>query len=393
MSSNPPRSSGRIPPPSSGPMPSWYTNERQGTYSGYSNPPSYRSAASSRGGETTPLLKHQSDSKASGTKGTCLLIFILLLALMSTVVLLHLKPREVALDPLAKDRIRREWQREIQNHEAMRQGWEREREKERLEMVHAREGLEEDRREILQMREKLERDRVKEHQEIAQMREQLERDREEERREILQMREQMERDRQEEHQEIAQMREQLERDRETWAHECEAGKRDEEKKRKEAEDRVRARFAWEGLEANEHCLRYGARQYTARLSNVPRGYDPLKACTETSIEIHGVRIASPHQCEDQGCNVVVGHWTVDSGEPSCATHFSSFSDKGCTAKGSGLRRIESRLEDLGAGDDWREMCTTTPADFYQMHFDAPHICANWGLWGVYGIWEIEDRNC
>ncbi|KAJ7441642.1 hypothetical protein B0H11DRAFT_2095829 [Mycena galericulata] len=189
------------------------------------------------------------------------------------------------------------------------------------------------------------------------------------------------------------MREQLLKDRETWAHECEAGKREEERRRKEAADRVRAGFAWDGLQAQQRCQRHGAREYTARIVNVPRGYDPIQACKETAVEIHGLKIPNPLQCEDRGCGGVIGHWTVDYGEPTCVTHFDNFKDKGCTFPGSGLRRIESHLENLQGDDDWRTMCSTTPADFLHLHFDSPHMCENWGKYGVWGMWDIDDREC
>ncbi|KAJ7101177.1 hypothetical protein C8R44DRAFT_747370 [Mycena epipterygia] len=63
----------------------------------------------------------------------------------------------------------------------------------------------------------------------------------------------------------------------------------------------------------------------------------------------------------QGCSGVIGHWMV--AEPSRITHFDDFNDKGYTGPGSGRRRIESRLWNLQGGDDWRNMCSTTPADF------------------------------
>jgi hypothetical protein len=39
--------------------------------------------------------------------------------------------------------------------------------------------------------------------------------------------------------------------------------------------------------------------------------------------------------------------------------------------------IESRLWNLQGGDDWRDMCSTTPADFRGLHFEGPDSCENW----------------
>ncbi|KAJ7147879.1 hypothetical protein C8R43DRAFT_1009804 [Mycena crocata] len=190
-----------------------------------------------------------------------------------------------------------------------------------------------------------------------------------------------------------------ERIRRAWNNEVErheairAGWEEEEKRKQEERDRIRAGFSWDEFRPDERCLRHGARQYSARISNVPREYDPVQACMETAVEIHGVEVPSPTHCEDRGCNGVVGHWTVDFSEPACTTHFDWFKDKGCSSEGSGHRRIESPLQNLQGGDAWRDMCSTTPADFRQLHFDSPDMCENWGVHGVWGIWLIEDRGC
>lgn len=42
-----------------------------------------------------------------------------------------------------------------------------------------------------------------------------------------------------------------------------------------------------------------------------------------------------------------------------------------------FQRIESPLENLQQGDNWKEMCTTTLADFRGLHFSGPHYCAHW----------------
>ncbi|KAJ7646517.1 hypothetical protein FB45DRAFT_890666 [Roridomyces roridus] len=303
----------------------------RGSYGGLENsPPSYQStpprdAEESYTNERTVLLLHRPTpppSNGTGAKNrSCRLPSVVYLLLIAILFFIHFRPGDDALNPSVRNRIRREWEAELREHEVVRQRWEEER------------------------------------------------------------------------RELDEKWDELLRDRETWVHECEIGRREEERKRKEEEDRVRAAFAWDGIVAGRTCLRYGTRQYTARIVNIPREYDPLKACSETEVDIHGVKMASPHWCEDRGCNGVFGHWTVDSGEPSCATHFDYFKDKGCTTQGSGLRRIESHLEDLHSEVDWQEMCSTTPADFRQMHFDGPHICVNWGKYGTWGIWEIEDRGC
>ncbi|KAJ7236489.1 hypothetical protein C8J57DRAFT_1530039 [Mycena rebaudengoi] len=178
-------------------------------------------------------------------------------------------------------------------------------------------------------------------------------------------------------------------DKEAW----EAEKRADERRKEEEQERLRATFYWEDLRAEQRCLRYGARRYSARVANVPREYDPVQACKETAVEIHRVEIPSPTRCEDKGCGGVFGHWTVDYLEPTCKPRFDDFNDKGCTSPGSGRRHIESRLWNLHSEDDWRDMCSTAPANFHGLHLDSPEICENWGMRGVWGYWNIEDPAC
>ncbi|KAF7325777.1 hypothetical protein MKEN_00428200 [Mycena kentingensis (nom. inval.)] len=188
-----------------------------------------------------------------------------------------------------------------------------------------------------------------------------------------------------------------------------------ERRRREEEEAVRARFAWDGLAGDSYCLRYATRRYTARIANVPRSYDPVKACMETSVEIHGRRLTTPERCEDRGCEGVFGHWVVDFAEAACSPHFAKFDDKVnstsiFTNKSLSMvnslpsrvvqvqdpeneYRMESRLWDLRPGDDWREMCSTTPADLRGIHFDGPDMCENWGIQGVWARWDIEDSSC
>ncbi|KAJ7441577.1 hypothetical protein FB451DRAFT_1298652 [Mycena latifolia] len=181
-----------------------------------------------------------------------------------------------------------------------------------------------------------------------------------------------------EHQEIV-------REKEEWAK-----AREDEERRKE---RMKAGFYWADLQADQRCFRHGTRQYTARVSNVPREYDPVQACKETPIEINGLKFVTPDMCEDRGCNGVFGHWVVSHNEPTCTTYFRDFKDKGCTPPATRRRRVESHLENLHPEDDWRLMCSTTPADFWYLHFDTPHMCENWGKYGIWGIWEIDDSRC
>ncbi|KAJ6607604.1 hypothetical protein B0H10DRAFT_2439513 [Mycena sp. CBHHK59/15] len=182
--------------------------------------------------------------------------------------------------------------------------------------------------------------------------------------------------------ELIAMREQLVREREEWARSREEERREDERRAREEERRRRD---------EEERTRAGSTGTVSRGSRAQ--YNAVKACTETAVEIHGLKMPTPNQCEDRGCNGVYGHWTIDFSEPMCNTYFDYFKDKGCTSPGSRRRRIESPLQNLQPGDEWRDMCSSTPADFRHLHFDSPGVCVDWGKYGIWGIWEIEDDYC
>ncbi|KAJ3525954.1 hypothetical protein NMY22_g10362 [Coprinellus aureogranulatus] len=210
-----------------------------------------------------------------------------------------------------------------------------------------------------------------------------------------------------ERQAIRAEREQLRKERAAWEAQVEERNRldnegkklDLEKRRRELEReeeeeaRKKAGLRWQDPLPDVHCLRYGTRKYTSRLENIPEGYSRLKACHETQAWING-RWSTPSQCDDQGSwGGVVGTWIVDYDEGACHTFFQDFKDKGCTAQGSGKRRIESHLENLPRDDDGMRMCSSTPAEFHGLHFDGAETCAYWGKYGYWGIWFIEDGSC
>ncbi|TFK38858.1 hypothetical protein BDQ12DRAFT_604785 [Crucibulum laeve] len=176
--------------------------------------------------------------------------------------------------------------------------------------------------------------------------------------------------------------------------ESEREKRRKEREMEEKEEkeyRERAGILWSNLQQDPHCLRYGARKYSAKLEHVPESYNPIKACRQTPIAIHGREILPTH-CEHQA-DGTWGIWHVDFNEPWCRTWWSHFNDTGCTTEGSGLRRIEAQLENLHAGDDEKEMCGTTPARFYGLKFDGAMGCSDWDKPQPVGFWDIEDKEC
>jgi len=178
-----------------------------------------------------------------------------------------------------------------------------------------------------------------------------------------------------------------------WQREVEEHDHQMERHKQEEDELRRLGLSWSGVKGQRQCLSYGAREYTAQLENIPAGYNRIKACMTTPVVIHGTTLEKPSRCEEDGLGRVYGHWLVNHNEASCSTYWRSFKDKGCVVQGSGKRRIEARLDNLQRGDDWREMCSTTPANFAGLNFSTPDYCTNWGSFGTWGIWEIDESNC
>ncbi|KAK0482682.1 hypothetical protein IW261DRAFT_1048873 [Armillaria novae-zelandiae] len=166
---------------------------------------------------------------------------------------------------------------------------------------------------------------------------------------------------------------------------------------------IRDSLSWAHITPSQRCLRFGTREYSAQLMGVPTGKDEygLRWCKEKSIIVHGFNIGEPEYCtvdNDKSAPKdprIFGHWSVDSNEPSCKTLWENFQDKGCVAIGSKSRRIEAHMGNHQAPwDNWREMCSTTPADYDGHHFDQPSSCDHRGLFGgIWGVWFIKDDTC
>jgi len=175
-------------------------------------------------------------------------------------------------------------------------------------------------------------------------------------------------------------------EREVGEHEHE----ERERRKREREERQKMKFFWMDIEAT-HCVRYGTRKYTARLANVPDGFEHrVEACEETELSING-KVKGPTRCEDRVGLGVYGIWEVE-GDAACSTWFDRFTDDGCTAPGSGLRKYSMYLEDLHKGDSWEAMCSSTPVTFNEMHFSHPDICYQ-RILGTYGVWNVRDTSC
>ena len=109
-------------------------------------------------------------------------------------------------------------------------------------------------------------------------------------------------------QRMAEERSQWDSERQAWE-EVRLGERKEaleerrraREKEEEEEEKRRAGIHWMELVRAPHCMQYGTREYRAKLGpQISWGFDRLKACRETDIEIHG-RMMKPSRCDDMVC--------------------------------------------------------------------------------------------
>ena len=222
--------------------------------------------------ESSSLLPQQSSNygsvpippnlKKSHTLSKLLGFFLLVLIIMG-IVLFHFYP----------DKNRSEWEAEQHAHEVMRAVWN----SERKAMVEERGTWQKEREDHILERETMAAEREKWRSERA---------------------EHDDRERQE-REEIAAEREKLRREQEAIAAEREKWRKeqvDHENRQRREEEEKRALIIWQELKASTGCLRYGTREYSATLANVPHYMDPLQECWKKSIDIHG-RSIFPSRCE------------------------------------------------------------------------------------------------
>ncbi|KAF8913766.1 hypothetical protein CPB84DRAFT_1819807 [Gymnopilus junonius] len=149
---------------------------------------------------------------------------------------------------------------------------------------------------------------------------------------------------------------------------------------------------WDEPKATKRCSGFGAREYKARLWNLHFFSNWTRACRETEIEIHGVVFPTPAQCDSKWpFGGVTGHWVVDVLENDCLAHWGKVADKGCI--NNRLKRFQSRLHNVKSKEDRMSICLTAPAVIQGKRVPTPTSCNDQGIWGVYGIWDLEDQSC
>ncbi|KJA18693.1 hypothetical protein HYPSUDRAFT_205211 [Hypholoma sublateritium FD-334 SS-4] len=164
-----------------------------------------------------------------------------------------------------------------------------------------------------------------------------------------------------------------------------------ERKAREEHERQRGDIEWQSLE-RRGCVRYETADYTATLSHVPLGFDPIEECLNKPLMINGRRVL-PSLCEDEGyCGKMTGHWEIDFNEPMCTPFFGEVQDKGCIGA---HRRYDARLENIQEWDSWKLVCSTMSAAYGDVKLGPGASCSecNGGRCGYWATWMIKDYSC
>jgi hypothetical protein len=177
---------------------------------------------------------------------------------------------------------------------------------------------------------------------------------------------------------------------------------EEERRRweKAREDRVPLGAFWEVVQPALNCLAYGEREYWGVLRNIPDDWTDLDACMSMPIKIKGVSVRRPDRClYTKDSPYIHAFWTVNWDQPECKPWHQDFNDrvgsvgnhsgysptpnmahknrlKGCTNKGSGVRRIEAWVMGINerGGQDWRLLCESTPMTWNHITYKTPTHC-------------------
>ncbi|CAE6405788.1 unnamed protein product [Rhizoctonia solani] len=142
----------------------------------------------------------------------------------------------------------------------------------------------------------------------------------------------------------------------------------------------------------EGCVAYDYGRVRASLWFDPSGMDPRTVCLSTPAFINGIGYETPYDCVDKGPKEgVVGIWHVPTNGTRCVPQWSVFENEGCVLYGR--RRRFARLMGLKNDDNWKDVCVSTPATIDGKHYDTPSYCEDKGIGGIYGIFDVDDKQC
>ncbi|KAH9933164.1 uncharacterized protein BXZ73DRAFT_46504 [Epithele typhae] len=162
----------------------------------------------------------------------------------------------------------------------------------------------------------------------------------------------------------------------------ESEREQERTRRKDVEMKARGAHFTELQYVDGKCRTYGTRAYTARLLDIPGDLPAdigwYELCMDMSTQFHGRWIRGPNSCERGRFGAVWATWYI-SDEPECRTYWDGFAIVVPLGLQVGLliplqQRYSANLMNLRHGDDWDEMCRSTPANIFGHEFDGPTAC-------------------
>lgn len=188
----------------------------------------------------------------------------------------------------------------------------------------------------------------------------------------------------------------LSEEREKSEHERAKMKLDREEWEKVPDDRVPPGAHWKPIWPAYDCRAYGKREYWGVLLDIPEGWSAMDACMNTPAEIEGVTVRRPDRCafvsESPGIH---GYWMVDRNQEDCKPWHKDIRDTGCTNHGSGLTRIEAKVEGIlnKKEQDWRVMCESTPFTWDGVEYTSPLHCEERSSGTKVATWDVPAESC
>jgi len=137
----------------------------------------------------------------------------------------------------------------------------------------------------------------------------------------------------------------------------------------------------------DQCVLPGLRQWSAILRDVPSGADAGNACYRTPATMGGTHFTQPNVCAYDIGGAMWGEFHVP--DTSCGARWDTRKTDYCV--GSGRRQVSAILRDIPARQSLSAACAMTVAGATEAR--APDRCANEGLGGMWGEWDIADTSC
>lgn len=139
----------------------------------------------------------------------------------------------------------------------------------------------------------------------------------------------------------------------------------------------------------DHCVAPGLRQVSARLGNPSD--DPEADCNQTSLTFEGRDYGPPISCLRAGIGEIWGEWVTE--DSKCPTPYWDPTLKRDYCVASGKRQYSTILRDIPGNLDREIACRITPGTIKGQYFDRPTRCADEGMGGMWGEFDVDDTGC